>query len=98
VRQGDARVALEQHPGRVPFACWPPRPHGYMGDVLRIFRGATLALITDGRFMGEDDERDPLYDSLEREWALDQRLELPHWPHRRDSLMIWRRSETLRAS
>jgi hypothetical protein len=36
---------------------------------------------------------DPLYGLLEREWDLSQQLELPHWPGRHDSLMIWRRPE-----
>ena len=91
LRPGDACTALRQHPDRVPFACWPPRPDGYMSDVFRIYRGTTIALITDGRFLGEGDHRDPLYDALESEWTLDQRVELPNWPYRQDSLMIWRR-------
>jgi hypothetical protein len=89
VRTGDACFAVRQHPDRTPFACWPPRPSGYMKDVLRVYKGTTLALITDGRFM--TDQPDPLYDALERYWILHQRVELPHWPGRRDSLMIWRR-------
>ncbi len=57
-----------------------------------VYEGDTLALITDGRscLFGEW-QPDPLYDVLEREWTLEQRLELPHWPGRRDSLMVWHR-------
>jgi choline dehydrogenase-like flavoprotein len=91
LRPGDASTTLRQHPDRVPFACWPPRPNGYISDVFRIYRGATIALMTDGRFLGEGDHPDPLYDVLESEWTLDQCVELPHWPYRQDSLMIWRR-------
>jgi len=49
VRVGDAIEALHDNPDRVPFACWPPRPHGYMDDVMRVYGGPTLTLITDGR-------------------------------------------------
>jgi hypothetical protein len=90
VRPGDACTALSRNPERVPFACWPPRPYGYMSDVLRTHRG-TLALITDGRLFGDKNYADPLYDVLESEWDLKQTAQLPGWPGHRDRLMIWHR-------
>lgn len=94
VRPGDAVTAITEHPDRVPFACWPPRPYGYMSDVLRTYCGTKIALITDGRFLGLEDHADPLYDVLESEWILDERVQLPHWPGRHDSLMTWRLKST----
>lgn len=94
VRLGDAAAALTEHPDRVPFACWPPRPYGYMNDVFRTYHGTTIALITDGRFLAKEDHADPLYDVLESEWKLEERVQLPHWPGRHDSLMIWRLKST----
>ena len=84
----DALTAVRRHPDRVLFACWPPRPTGYKSTVLPVYEGRTLALITDDPL---DTGHDPLYGSLERDWSLSQRLDLPHWPARHDSLMIWRR-------
>jgi hypothetical protein len=94
LQEGDAVEAVEQHPNRTLFACWPPRPHGYMDDVLPMYDGLSLALITDGRFCPGEDVPDPLYDRLERDWICERELDLPHWPGRYDRLMIWRRRGT----
>jgi len=87
VQQVTATDAVTEHPERVVFGCWPPRP-GYMTDVLDIAPQTTLALVTDGRTAcGED----PMYDRLERLWTRSEDMAIPRWPGRHDRLMIWRR-------
>jgi len=90
VQQATATDAVIEHPERVVFSCWPPRPNGYMADVLDITTQKMLALITNGRVaFGED----PMYDRLERSWTLGggDNIPIPTWPYRCDRLMIWRR-------
>ncbi len=90
VKVCDALDAVRQHGHRNLFCCWPTRPHGYLEAALPAYIGQTLALITDGPIDPELGP-DPLYSVLKRDWSLSQQLELPHWPARNDSLMIWRR-------
>ena len=92
VQSADAIQALQRHPDRVLFSCWPPRPDGYMTEVLPVYRGSTLALITEGPHDPYWFGPDTLYDQLSKAWELAEKLDLPHWPQRSDSLMIWRRT------
>lgn len=86
----DAVKALQQHPERVVLSCWPPRPNGYMTQVLDAATQNMIALVTDGpNQMGAED---PLYARLNRSWTLAETINLPRWPGRFDSLMLWCRT------
>ena len=87
VLPGGVEVA-GHHPDRSLLACWPPRPNGFVVDLLRTAPQHTLALITDGRSAFQD----RMYDMLESEWQLDSSVAIPTWPSRFDRLMIWRRA------
>jgi len=83
------RVAIE-HPERALFVGWPPRPNGYMPDLLAIAPQTTLALVTDGpsTFFSTPD---PLYSALERSWRKIDHVSIPTWPGRFDHLSVWSR-------
>jgi len=87
VQQADAVGAVSQHEDRVIFSCWPPRPNGYMTDVLDTATQKTLALVTDGCGGYREDS---MYDRLERSWTLSETVDIPRWPGRCDRLMTWR--------
>jgi len=87
----DALDAIRLHPDRTLFSCCPPRP-GYMTNALQAYQGDALALITDGPVNGER-SADPLYGALEADWELAKQVELPRWPMRFNSLMIWQRQK-----
>lgn len=86
----DAVEAVRRYRGRNLFACWPPRPNGYMTDVLAEYSGDQFALVTDGPIHSEYGE-DPLYGALDQDWDCVGETDLPHWPYRFDCLRIWRR-------
>lgn len=90
VKVCDAVEAARLHPDRALFSCWPPRSAGYMDDVIPVYAGSTIALITTPRM---DDEGERLFDLLEEEWDLGQQVDLPGWLFQFESLMIWRRKE-----
>lgn len=87
VQRLEAVTAVQQHPERVVLSCWPPRPYGYMTHVLEAALQSTVALVTDGR-NGRVDQ-DPLYARLDSSWTLAETIDLPRWPGRFDSLMLW---------
>jgi hypothetical protein len=74
-----------KHPDRALFVGWPPRPNGFMVDLLLEAPQRTLALITDGR----GPVQDRMYDLLEREWTRTSEVAIPTWPSRSDRLMTW---------
>ena len=80
--------AAAKHPDRTLFVSWPPRPNGFMVDLLRTAPQAVLALITVGRNSIED----RMYDLLEAEWTLTSSVSIPSWGIRTDRLMLWSRS------
>jgi hypothetical protein len=84
---GGIEVAA-MHPDRALFVCWPPRPSGFMIDLLLTAPQRTLALITDGR----GPEPDRMYDLLAPDWALTSEVAIPTWPARQDRLMIWNKT------
>jgi hypothetical protein len=85
----DHRIAL-QYPTRTLFVCWPPRPNGFVPELLNIAPQTLLALITDGpSSLGT--HVDPLYTLLARDWHLLRRVATPTWPYRTDGLMLWQR-------
>ncbi|GAA4734996.1 hypothetical protein GCM10023263_92100 [Phytohabitans rumicis] len=90
VEVGDEH-SLAGHSGRTLFVSWPERPSGFMSTVLDVYPPATLVLITDGRVsVGAD----PLYDRLASGWEQDMAMDIPRWPGRYDSLMIWHRTDS----
>lgn len=83
--------AVAVHTARVPFVCWPPRPRGFMPELLQLATQDTLALVTDGPAPFPE-HADPLYSALEAGgWTRALRQALPSWPGRYDHLAIWKR-------
>lgn len=83
--------ALERYRDRALFVCWPPRPYGFMPDLLDAApSNTTLALITDGPSTVLH-ASDPMYNRLTSDWTMTDEIAIPRWPARFDRLMVWNR-------
>jgi hypothetical protein len=51
---------------------------------------SVIALVTDGRSTWGDE--DLMYDALETEWRLVERVDIPRWPARHDFLAVYARA------
>lgn len=96
VKRSDSVTAARRHPDRALLLCWPPYDddrasyaalRGYRGDVLIHIGERGEGTTGSVRFHRE----------LERNWALVEEVDLPHWPRLRDTLAVYRRNPERRA-
>lgn len=79
--------AVADHPGRAIFVCWPPRPGGFIWQLLAEAHDRVIALVTNALPSQHDD----LLERLQSEWLLAHEVELPttRIPYRGDWLTLW---------
>jgi hypothetical protein len=87
----DAVAAVRAYPERDVFCSWPSEGEDWPADAARAMaNGRILALIADDRrgVIGSV----ALYDLLDDEFEVVERVTLPQWPRERDHLTLYRRS------
>jgi hypothetical protein len=77
--------AVRRYPDRAIFLCWPPRPRGFMRQLLASAPGRIVALITDALPSLYDD----LHDRLSAGWTCREAIALPTVAVRGDRLTVW---------
>jgi hypothetical protein len=83
-------VALDAHPQRTLFLCWPPLDEPLAQQCLERYQGDVFLHIGETGVSARTGSQ-TFRQLLAREWELVREVPLPRWPGFHDSLTVWRR-------
>lgn len=95
--KGDHR-SLARYPNRTLFICWPTQGDSWAERALRTYRGTAFiycGLPREGAEEGATCATPGFFDLLDREWQIEERVEIPNFERQNDALTLYARRGSL---